>query len=170
MAEVTIRRATVADVVVLAQLGRDTFVDTFAHLYPPEDLEAFLEQAYTPWAFGQFLQRPDQAMWVAEEDGRPVGYAHAGPCALPHPQVTQGCGELKRLYVRKGRQNDGLGARLMQTALDWMDEPGRRLWLGVWSQNHGAQRFYNRHGFFKAGEYVFPVGQTRDLEFIFRRG
>jgi ribosomal protein S18 acetylase RimI-like enzyme len=39
----------------------------------------------------------------------------------------------------------------------------------VWSENFGAQRFYARYGFEKAGEYLFPVGDTNDLEFILRR-
>jgi ribosomal protein S18 acetylase RimI-like enzyme len=117
-----------------------------------------------------FLERADQAMWIAEDGGEAVGYAHAGACALPHPEVTEGCGELKRLYVSQGRQGDGLGGHLMELALDWMEAPGRKLWIGVWSQNWGAQRFYGRYGFSKVGEYEFPVGDTRDLEFIFRRG
>jgi RimJ/RimL family protein N-acetyltransferase len=39
----------------------------------------------------------------------------------------------------------------------------------VWSENHGAHRFYARHGFEFAGEYEFPVGEQRDREFMFRR-
>ena len=45
----------------------------------------------------------------------------------------------------------------------------RTLWIGVWSENHGAQRFYARHGFVHVGEYEFPVGRVRDREFILRR-
>jgi ribosomal protein S18 acetylase RimI-like enzyme len=42
-------------------------------------------------------------------------------------------------------------------------------WLGVYSENPGAQRFYTRYGFMKVGEYEFPVGPLRDREFIFSR-
>jgi GNAT superfamily N-acetyltransferase len=170
MAEITIRRAGAQDAEALAALGAKTFCDTFSHLYPPQDLQAFLAQAYTPDAFRLFLGRSDQAMWLAESEGEPVGYAHAGGCALPHPEVTPGCGELKRLYVLKDRQGSGLGGHLIELALDWMEAPGRRLWIGVWSENHGAQRLYARYGFAKVGEYEFPVGGTRDREFILRRG
>ncbi len=45
----------------------------------------------------------------------------------------------------------------------------RDVWIGVWSENHGALRFYGRHGFEKAGEYGFRVGTTVDREFILRR-
>jgi ribosomal protein S18 acetylase RimI-like enzyme len=170
MPDATIRTAGPEDAAVLAALGRDTFVDTFAHLYPPQDLAAFLAQSYTPEAFDVFLGRPDQAMWIAETGGEAIGYAHAGACALPHPDVTHDCRELKRLYVRKGGQGGGLGGRLIAEALGWMAAPGRSLWIGVWSENHGAQRFYARHGFEKVGEYEFIVGETRDREFILRRG
>ena len=171
MAYSSIRRATVDDAKVLADLGRRTFVDTFGHLYPPGDLEGFLDVAYAPDTFEAFLTRPGHALWIAEDaSGRALGFAQAGPCALPHEAVTSGCGELKRLYVDKPAQGRGVGSALLKTALKWLKAPGRKLWVGVWSQNLGAQRLYARHGFRKVGEYYFPVGRTQDHEFILRRG
>jgi diamine N-acetyltransferase len=170
MSQIVIRRAGTHDADALAALGAATFTETFGRLYPKPDLEAFLAEAYTPEAFARFLERPDQAMWIAEDASGPVGYVHAGPCALPHPEVTPGSGEVKRLYVDGRRQNAGLGGRLLVEALGWLEAPGRTLWIGVWSENHGAQRLYARYGFAKVGEYEFPVGNTRDLEFILRRG
>ena len=37
-----IRRAVPTDTATLAELGTTTFIETFGHLYPPEDLQAFL--------------------------------------------------------------------------------------------------------------------------------
>ena len=164
-----IRRAGRNDAHVLSEVGRDTFVETFGHLYPPEDLAAFLPDSYAAEAFAPYLQTPGHALWLAEAGGRFIGYAQAGPCALPHPEVTPACGELKRLYVRKEAQGSGLGSALLTTALEWLDAPGRRLWIGVWSLNHGAQRLYARHGFERVGAYQFPVGATLDDEFILSR-
>ena len=169
MSEVLIRRAEISDAPVLAALGRDTFVAAFGHMYPPEDLMAFLAEAYSTDSFVEYLSLDGHALWIGEADGRAVGYAQVGPCSLPHPQVTGRCGELKRLYVSPAAQNGGLGGRLADVALDWLDAPGRRLWIGVWSKNFGAQRFYGRRGFAKVGEYEFPVGATRDHEFILSR-
>jgi GNAT superfamily N-acetyltransferase len=169
MTGITIRRAGPEDAGALAEVGRDTFVETFAHLYPPEDLEAFLETTYSPKAFDRYLGLDGHALWLAESGGRVVGYAQVGPCGLPHPEVTPACGEVKRLYVRQTIQGSGLGTRLLQAALAWLEAPGRRLWIGVWSQNFGAQRLYGRHGFERVGEYQFPVGATLDDEFILSR-
>ena len=166
---VEIRRAGPKDAAVLAEVGRETFVETFAHLYPPEDLAAFLAQAYSADAFSNYLDDPEHGLWIAEQDGRALGYVQAGPCTLPHPQVTFACGEVKRLYVRSETQGSGLGSRLLTQSLHWLSAPGRRLWIGVWSQNHGAQRLYARHGFQRVGEYQFPVGRTLDDEFILSR-
>ena len=69
-----------------------------------------------------------------------------------------------------GSRTAALASRLLETALDWLERDGpRTLWIGVWSENFGAQRFYARHGFDQVGEYEFLVGKQRDREFIYRR-
>ena len=100
----------------------------------------------------------------------PIGYATACPANLPHPDVAPGDGELQRLYVLQGHQGSGRGTLLLNTALEWLERDGpRTLWIGVWSENYGAQRFYARHGFEIVGEYSFMVGDHADRELITRR-
>ncbi len=167
----TIRRATPEDAGAISRLATQTFVETFGHLYADEDLQAFLADAYAVDKQRIILKHPDYAVWLLEDDGNAIGHAAAGPCGLPHPDVAQGDGELKRLYVLNAHQNGGWGGRLFGEALDWLQRDGpRTLWIGVWSENLGAQRFYARHGFEHVGEYEFPVGRVRDREFILRRG
>ena len=94
-----IRRATVDDAAVLSDLASRTFTETFGHLYPAEDLAAFLADAYEVGKQKVILSHPDYAVWLLEDDGVAVGHAAAGQCGLPHPEVKAGDGELKRLYV-----------------------------------------------------------------------
>lgn len=166
----TLRRATLADAAAMAGIGRDTFVETFGAMYPPEDLAGFLAEIYTEEAARKTLSDPACAAWLVEFDGRVVGHALAGPCSLPHPDVRAGDGELKRLYLLRNFQNGGVGRRLFEEVLQWLERDGpRTLWIGVWSENLGAQRFYARYGFERVGDYDFVVGNTRDHEFILRR-
>ncbi|MDQ3495888.1 MAG: GNAT family N-acetyltransferase [Pseudomonadota bacterium] len=169
-APLAIRRAVPADAQALSRLAERTFTETFGHLYPAEDLQAFLDEAYAVERQHVILSHPEYAVWLLERDGEAVGHAAAGPCGLPHPGVAGGDGELKRLYLLRGHQGSGWGGRLFHIVLDWLqrDRP-RTLWIGVWSGNLGAQRFYARHGFVHVGEYEFPVGRVRDRELILRR-
>lgn len=163
----TIRRATPVDAEALVELSTVTFTETFGHLYDPADLETFLTEAYELQKHTTLLADPDHATWLVEDNGALVGYALAGPCGLPHPDVLPEDRELKRLYLLADHQKSGLGSTLIELVLDWIGP--RTAWLGVWSQNFGAQRFYHRYGFSKAGEYFFKVGNHRDHEFIYRR-
>jgi diamine N-acetyltransferase len=170
MPEPTIRRAGVADAEVLSELAAQTFTQAFGHLYYPDDLAAFMAGAYALEATRRDLADANRALWLVEEDGEAIGYALAGPCDLPHAEVTPACGELKRIYFVQGRQGGGLGRRLFAEVMDWLQSGGpRNVWIGVWSENVGAQRFYARHGFHKVGEYGFQVGRTVDREFILKR-
>ncbi len=168
----TIRRAGPADAQVLAAIGRETFTETFAHLYPPEDLAAFLAEAHSVARAKADLADPAKAVWLVEAaGGEVIGYALACPAKLPHQAVRPEDGELDRIYIRSGRQGGGLGSRLLETALAWLEKDGpRTLWIGVWSENLGAQGLYARHGFKTVGAYKFAVGKTLDHEFIMRRG
>lgn len=165
-----LRRATVSDAQALSSLSSVCFTQTFGHLYPPEDLTHFLDEAYAAPAWALLLSDPDYATWLLEQDGVAIGYATAGACMLPHADVAPGDGELKRLYVLQEHQGGGRGSRLFDAAMAWLLRDGpRTLWIGVWSENHGAQRFYARHGFERVGDYDFVVGHTRDHEFILRK-
>ena len=167
---ISIRRATVADAEAVARIATRTFTETFGHLYADEDLQAFVQENFTVGKQALILGHDAYAVWLLEDDGEAVGHAAAGPCGLPHPEVRPGDGELKRLYVLPGYQNGGWGRRLFDTALAWLERDGpRTLWISVWSENLGAQRFYARAGFEFAGEYQFKVGRARDREFMFRR-
>jgi len=170
MTQPAIRRASSADAERLAALGARTFRETFGHLYPIDDLEPFLAEVYAVARTRAELARPDTAAWLAEAAGEAVGYAVAGPCGLPHRDASPPAGELKRLYVLQPWQAGGLGGRLFACALAWLQSAGPRdVFIGVWSENSGAQRFYGRHGFRQVGEYGFPVGRTVDREFILHR-
>ncbi len=166
----SLHRASTADASLLARLGAAAFTETFGHLYPPEDLQSFLSKSHSVAAWGRVLADPLRATWLAFVDGSPVGYCSVGPCKLPVDSLEPTAGEIHLLYLLASHHNLRLGSRLMQLGLDWLEAQGKSpLYVGVWSGNFGAQRFYARYGFEKVGEYGFPVGGTVDREYILKR-
>ena len=157
----------------LSVLAADTFTTTFGHLYPPEDLAAFLETSYHSDILRAEVQ-DSQYFWrlAWSDDGRALGYLQCGSVSLPHAEADPARhGELKRLYVSPAAQGQGLGKLLLETALAHLTDRYGDVpqWIGVWSENHRAQALYAAHGFIQVGAYEFPVGRVRDHEFILRR-
>jgi diamine N-acetyltransferase len=167
----TIRRATAADAAGLAALGAATFTETFGHLYPPEDLQAFLTGSHSVDAWTRMLADPQRAVWVAAlAAGTQIGFIVVGACKLPVENLEPTAGEIQQLYVLARHHNLRLGSRLMDIGVQWLAAQDLApVYIGVWSENLGAQRFYDRYGFSKVGEYGFPVGKTVDREFILKR-
>jgi diamine N-acetyltransferase len=168
--QITIRRATSHDASTLASLGAATFTETFGHLYPPEDLQSFLTGSHSVDAWSRNLADPHRAVWFVTLDKIPVGFIAVGACKLPVENREPTAGEIQQLYVLAEHHNLRLGTRLMEVGLEWFKAQDRSpLYIGVWSENLGAQRFYGRYGFTKVGDYGFQVGGTVDHEFILKR-
>ena len=166
-----INQATEKDAEVLARLGAETFTAAFGHLYAHEDLVAFLKGTHEAQIYRALISSKSHAVWKAvSETGDGIGYGVAGPLSLPVNNASNCALELKRLYVKSGFQSQGLGDRLLNTFFAWAEQYRYpELYLGVYAENYAAQRFYQRHGFQKVGNYLFPVGHHRDLEFIYKR-
>lgn len=162
------RPATPEDAPALSDLGRFSFVDAFGHLYSADNLNRFLEQAYSQTAVEAELANPERLFRIAEQDGRMIGFCKIGfDVTLDHDSQGRRVMELKQLYLRGAETGSGIGAAMMAWALDEARARGfDDVILSVWSQNHGAQRFYARHGFEKIGDTIFMVGDHRDEEYL----
>lgn len=160
------------DARALADLGARTFTDKFGDLYRPEDLAAFLAETHTPKVWESLLVDPTCRVWkVLNEAGDIVAYGMTGPVQLPvDPPIPEGAIELKRLYVDKTIQGAGVGTRLLEDMLDWIEKDGARpIYLSVYKYNDGAQRLYARYGFSLVKEITFKVGDHYDPELLYAR-
>lgn len=83
--------------------------------------------------------------WVAEEDGRVVGFAVTGPSQ--DADADERTGELYAIYLDPDRFGAGIGKRLLDHALADLRERGfRTATLWVLETNERARRFYEREG------------------------
>ncbi len=159
-----------SDVEKLATLGRETFIETFGHLYQPRDLETFLASKYTPAIIAREIADPALRYRVVEHGKDLLAFIKVGPLDLPVSSPLPEASQIKQLYVRQAFAGLGIGKTLMTSALAEMEAAGiAHCYLSVFSENHRAIEFYRRCGFRKCGEYHFPVGKHLDLEWIMVR-
>jgi GNAT superfamily N-acetyltransferase len=117
-----IRRATPEDAGAVGRVfvaARDEM--TYLPRIPDDD---------RPKLGGWIVERHD--VWVAEAEGRIVGFIGLHPGLLEH------------IYVDPAMQNGGVGSAFMEHAKR-LEPEGLQLW--VFQKNEGARRFYDRHGF-----------------------
>ena len=160
--------ASRAQLPAIDRVFRESFCDTFAHLYSAEDLSAFLGK-FTPEAWAEEFSDPGYRFRVAEVECEVVGYVKLGPSALPI-ETDRRAIELRQLYILKGFHGVGIAHALM----DWALEDARRqgfveIYLTVYVDNQRARRFYDRYGFEAVGRYDFMVGKHADEDIIMRK-
>ena len=165
--KIAYRDAELGDATALRQLFAESFVETFGHLYRPEDLQDFLDgNSEAKWEAN--LSDPDVAIRVAEIDGTLVGFVELAPKKLPYETAAPAL-ELRRLYLRSNAHGRGIADELMKWALREAAARGaQELVLSVYVDNHRARRFYERYGFEAVGRYDFMVGNHADEDIILR--
>jgi ribosomal protein S18 acetylase RimI-like enzyme/predicted enzyme related to lactoylglutathione lyase len=122
---------------------------------PPAESWRVRRALYEEW-----LAEPGAFVLVAEDDGRPVGYALVH---LRGPEETWATGdqiaELETLAVLPAHRGKGIGAALMGRFYEELRSAGIRHWgVAVISSNADAVRFYERQGLVPfTRSYLGPV-------------
>lgn len=167
-----LRPATLADVPALAALGRESFTAAFGHLYRPADLAAFLAEVHDePVVAEEVAGEECRHRLAVAEDGTLLGY-----CKLRYPSKLAKLSdaadplELGQLYCAASATGRGVGSALMDWALAEAEAGGHdAVVLSVYSENYGAQRFYERYGFARTADTTFKVGEQLDAEYLFEK-
>jgi ribosomal protein S18 acetylase RimI-like enzyme len=161
------RDAVGADAAALAAFAEATFTATFGHLYPPQDLAAFVTEKYCPPIIAAELADAQTRYRLALRGDAIVGYCKMGAVDMD-VDATEAV-ELHRLYVNAGAKGSGVAQALMDEALAWARGRGAKaMYLSVWENNARAQAFYRRYGFEHIGEHKFMVGSIADRDFIWK--
>jgi len=163
---IRIRHATAEDSILLAELGAETFRDTFGAQNSAEDMSLYLTSSFSRKIQARELSDPTGLFLIAEAGRQPVGYAHLREGAPAAPVQPSRPVEIVRLYARYGWIGRGVGSALMKAALREARSRGHDLiWLDVWEQNTRAIAFYRKWGFLEIGAQPFRLGNDiqRDL-------
>lgn len=168
---ITYRAPAAQEAAALADLGRNSFVETFGHLYRPEDLAMFLEDVYATDVVAAQMASPHYLFRVAEEGGQLVGYCKLGlDVSLDYDPAEKVVVELKQLYLMASHHGVGVAQALMDWAIAEADaRQADEMILSVWAENARAQRFYHKYGFEWVADTYFMVGNHRDDEFLYAK-
>ncbi len=138
MAKVSYRRSTSAD----AQAVFELVSRSVSRLAPTPYSQEVVDTWMVGRVAGDYLKDcAERVIWIAELDGKPIGFAHGEP------------GEVVRLFVDADHTGIGAGAGLMQRALE--DALPNKYGKVKIEATLNAVPFYQKWGFAKIRDGVF---------------
>lgn len=141
---ITIRNAGITDVKDLQTLNDEVFIDNSQY---DDDLDmtwARSEKGNT--YFTQLLSSKNTCCFIAEENGKKIGYIAAGPKLFGYRNSTYL--EIENMGVIPQYRSKGIGTQLMHKCLQWAKTNRfQKIYVSTYFNNGKAIEFYKRSGF-----------------------
>jgi ribosomal protein S18 acetylase RimI-like enzyme len=164
------RHALAEDANTLVHFAARVYYQTFASFNSPENMQAYLESAFTLPIFRAELADPHAVFILAEVEGRLAGYAKLFPGETPECVRGGAPIELVRFYIEPAWHGSGLAPALMEICLAEAKQGGfETIYLGVWERNFRAQAFYRKWNFARVGEHSFQMGDDPQIDWWMER-
>ena len=165
-----IERIGLDELRTLQELSKKTFYEAFSSSTSPEDMQAYLDRAFSEEKLGSELEGVDSQFYFAQLQGRPVGYLKLN-FGKAQTEKLDGYGlEIERIYILQEFQGRKIGQQLIARAIGIAEElKMEHVWLGVWEKNNGAIALYQRNGFVQVGSHPFMMGQDQQTDLILKR-
>jgi ribosomal protein S18 acetylase RimI-like enzyme len=143
-----IRDATNGDIEGIVLVGRKSFIWAFAHLFPSDVLERYLDKTYSTEKITASLSKPNNIYAVAETQEGIVGFLKLKlNCSHDLIQDAHQL-QLQKIYVLPQSADAGIGSKLMLEAEKRiLSEAPDCAWLMVYEKNHRAISFYKQFGY-----------------------
>jgi ribosomal protein S18 acetylase RimI-like enzyme len=159
-----------ADVDILLYLSRKIFDESFHALNTTENMLAYMDQAYNREQLNKELLDGNSEHYFICDHEQKVGFLKINWAPAQSDIRDPESLEVQRIYVDGAYQNKGLGALLLEKAMQRAREMGMKyVWLGVWEKNPHAIRFYQRHGFEIFGTHPFVMGDEVQTDILMRQ-
>jgi ribosomal protein S18 acetylase RimI-like enzyme len=142
---ITIRKATIKDLELVQNFNKKL------HVYESQYSDEFDEEwVYSESGRAQFenrLKGRNSIVYIAEDNGQPVGFAMAHIFKAFMRKRIDKIGFLEYLYVEDKYRNKGIGAMLLEKVENFLrDKKISRIRLTTFTTNTDAIRFYSAHG------------------------
>ena len=167
---VELRKCVSDDWKALQRIGLEIFIDTFAAMNTPENLQDYLGKAFHENTVKAELANPDSEFWFAcTEEGKIAGYLKVNFRSAQMDLRDENAMEIQRIYVSKDFQGQGVAQVLMEKARELAETAGVDfIWLGVWERNPRAIRFYEKMGFEPFSSHAFFMGDEEQTDILMK--
>ncbi len=170
MGSIEMRRITGEDVLLLQEIGRKTFAETFSSSNSKENMEKYLEEGFSLNKLQAEIDDPNAEFYFATLDNNVIGYLKLNLGQSQTEIKHENALEIERIYVLQEFHGQNIGQQLFEKALERADiQKVDFIWLGVWEENRRAIQFYVKHGFLAFDKHIFKLGDEEQTDIMMKR-
>jgi len=164
---IDIKTCTLEDLETLRAVSIETFDETFKDQNSPENMKAYLENAFNLNKLKEELLNKSSQFILLYFNNEVAGYLKLNLNEAQSEEMGDHSLEVERIYIKRKFQKYGLGKYLLNLAIEKAEELQKKeVWLGVWEKNENAIAFYKKMGFVQTGTHSFHMGDEEQTDYI----
>ncbi|GIV36401.1 MAG: N-acetyltransferase [Cyclobacteriaceae bacterium] len=169
MDKIVISKATINDIDLLQKIGRQTFLETFSAGNTDENMQKYLDEAFSKTKLTTELDDQNAEFYFATLDGNVIGYLKINFGQSQTELQDNKAVEIERIYVLKEYHGKGVGQLLLDKAIKIARQKNADyIWLGVWEENPRAINFYKKNGFVEFDKHIFKLGNDEQTDIMMK--
>lgn len=167
-----IRYATKEDAKILADVGAETFWDTYntESILEMSFIKAYIAQTFTEEIIRQELEGDEIIYLIPEIENEICGFLRLLQNNTRENISGKNPFQISRIYLRKNFWGKKLGGKLIQRCFEEAKKQKCDvIWLSVWQHNKRAIRFYEKFDFYRVGEHVFDLAGDLQIDDLMQK-
>lgn len=166
-AQLQFRLANQKDASALAELARQTFIETYAEQNDAEQIRTHCDKNFGIVQQSKEIADSNYVVILAYRDEDLVGFAQVVNNPAPPSIEAENAVALYRYYVKKEWHGKGIAQPLLAEAEKAAKTFGaNQLWLGMWEHNARALAYYQKIGFQHVGWMDYQFGDIVERDYV----
>jgi len=171
---INIKKAGLSDLEIIAELGAQTFRETYSNANSEKDMDEYMSKAFNLQKIKEELSDKNTIFFLATLDSQNIGYAKMSTNRKRKKLKEFKTIELERLYVLKKIIGKGVGKALMEHCLDYaknheFEVVYTQVWGEMYYKNLKAIEFYKKWGFEPFDEEIFKLGKSKQKDILMKK-
>lgn len=167
MSPISIRKATISDLEVIQEISKQTFIETFAAVNKPENMENYVRENFNSQQLALEVNNRESSFYLASLENKIIGYMKLNFSDSQTEIHSLQAMEIHRIYVLEAFHGKKIGQLLLNEAILIGQHAGvDSIWLGVWEKNHKAIEFYSKNDFVEFDKHIFTLGNDVQTDLL----
>ena len=167
--EFSIVQADISNIDDIKDIGATTFYQTFIEKNNQEDITSYIKESFTTEVVQKEIENHNSTFYLAKDKDKVIGYLKLN---IGDAQTEEGYDntlEIQRIYILNDYKKKKIGKTLMEKSIQIAkDKNFDYIWLGVWSENTPAIKFYESFGFKIFANHTFVVGSDPQEDYLMK--